>query len=106
MFPEQQALRDCALLIGRKYNKPPVRGWRAFRKLFVAPRWIGNEQHGHKPGELLEWAFSFFSQEEWGDVGYYVAQMPWPCWVIYRLVTSREYILRAVAKFENRAYGD
>jgi len=73
------------------------------RRLFVAPRWIGGEQHGHKPGELFEWVFSFFSPEEWGDVGYYVAQMIWPWWVLYWLVTPKWIIYEAIEKFEERA---
>lgn len=64
---------------------------------------------GWKRGELFEVAGAIlrldFSgvAEEWGDCGYYVAQLWWWLWALYCLVTPRFIVLRAVEKFERRA---
>lgn len=83
----------------------------ALRKLFIQERrdWSkpGAPQAGWKRGELAEVVQALVHRdgvaEEWGDVGYYVAQVGSMAWTIYAAVTPNSIIESAVAKFEHRA---
>ena len=106
-------LRRAAHRIAALRGQPPAPPWVALRKLVIQERrdWTRPDapRVGWKRGELVEWAAALFrrdfsaAEEEWGDIGYYVAQVGAVAWSVYRLVTPGRIIQRAVAKFERRA---
>jgi NTP pyrophosphatase (non-canonical NTP hydrolase) len=107
-------LQRAARGIARNFDKPIASPLYALSKLVIAPRWIdyGVRAPGlrrWKRGELLEvaqaavqrdWAAA---REEWGDVGYYVAQSWRWLWWLYAAITPEQIIINAVRKFEARA---
>ena len=108
----RQRLQRAAAGIARNYGKPITKPPRALSKLLVAPRWIapGVRARGlarWKRGELIEWVTARPGQraEEWGDVGYYVAQTWGWLWRLYAAITPAEIADSAAAKFERRANG-
>ncbi len=84
--------------------------WAALRKLFLQERRDRSLPNspivGWKRGELAEVFMAKNSaevKEEWGDVGYYLAQSFSFFWAFYALITPRLIIQAAADKFEQRA---
>ena len=109
MTGHKKRLQEAARQIAASYRKPSAGPWKALCKLFLAPRWIGLDVRASgfqrwKRGELAEWLLSRPEQrgEEWGDVGYYVAQTWSWLWRLYTAVTPVTIIEASVAKFERR----
>lgn len=107
---ERQQLCQAAERIASRRQQKPVSALTALRKLFVQERRdrkaAGDPVVGWKRGELIEWLCSRSSPErfeEWGDVGYYVAQSFRLLWQWYALLTPPECLQLAVKKFEKRA---
>ena len=103
-------LQLAAHQIAANNNIAPASPWVALRKIFIQERrdrsLPGNPVIGWKRGELAEViqaSTPHERDEEWGDVGYYVAQTwPW-LWHLYAAITQQSIIDSAVAKFERRA---
>jgi hypothetical protein len=109
----KRRLKLAAAQIAACHGKDPIPPCRAFSKLFLAPRWIGEGvQDGWKAGELIEFFEALIlgrlaaSHEEWGDVGYYISQTWGWLWWVYASLTPAEIIEGAVRKFEGRAKSD
>ena len=112
MIPRQR-LQQAAVAIAARYAKPVSSPWQAARKLFIARRYRyirhGDAaiQDGWKRGELCEVAEAVLTgsdwREEWGDVGYYIAQTWRWLWWLYEAITPYAIIESAVEKFERRA---
>ena len=87
-------------------RRPPTGPWTALRKLIIQERrdWgrPGAPRIGWKRGELAEFILAL-SGEEWGDIGYYVAQTWTWLWWLYAVTTPETIIARAVEKFTVRA---
>lgn len=106
-------LLAAARRISANRNEPSVSSFVALRKLFIQERrdWSrpGAPRIGWKRGELIEIIQAIgagdwqSARDEWGDVGYYVAQVGWLAWALYRIVTPATIIERACQKFEQRA---
>jgi len=104
-------LDEAAARIAANRDEKPASPSKAFRKLFLQERRDWNQpgapRVGWKRGEFGEVVLALFGQgnlrEEWGDVGYYVAQTWAPCWLLYAAITPKTIIEAAVAKFERRA---
>ncbi len=104
-------LRASAWRIAQQRGRAPAGPWTALRKLFVQERraWgtPGAPRVGWKRGELIEVATALFGRgdlsEEWGDVGYYVAQTWDWLWRLYYAVTPDRIVADAIRKFANRA---
>ena len=100
-------LTHAARRIAANHDKPLSSPLRALSKLFIAPRWIGRGKRAPglrrwKRGELVEF-LTDRNAEEWGDVGYYIAQTWRPLWRAYVAVTPARVIEAACRKFEMRA---
>jgi hypothetical protein len=102
----RQRLQLAAVQIAANYHKPASGPRRALRNLFIARRYRDHVPVGWKRGELAE-LFGARTRaefcEEWGDVGYYVAQTWGWLWWLYEAVTPEPIIAWAVEKFEARA---
>lgn len=103
-------LINAAAQIAANQNAVPSTPWVALRKLFIQERRDrsrpGSPVIGWKRGEIVEVLMARTAQEraeEWGDVGYYVAQSFGWLWSLYAIVTPAEIINAACAKFEQRA---
>jgi hypothetical protein len=99
----------AATMIAAKHGKHPSSPGTALRKLFfqeVRNRSIAEAPRtGWKRGEIFEWLMARNSQEraeEWGDIGYYLAQTWEWLWRLYACVTSPSVIEQAIIKFEKR----
>lgn len=109
----RKKLRLAARQIAANRNEKPSSPFTAFRKLFIQERrdWnsAGAPRTGWKHGELFEVLQAIFANddvgEEWGDVGYYIAQTWTWLWWIYAFITPKSVIGAAVAKFQARAKG-
>ena len=107
----RETLRAAATQIAANRGEFPAGAWKAFRKLFLQERrdWKrpGAPRIGWKRGELAEVVLALLGRgdfkEEWGDVGYYVAQTWKAAWWLYAVVTPEEIIRAAVVKFTQRA---
>ncbi len=107
----RRELRMAAVTIAANRHEDPATPAKAFRKLFLQERrdWHkpGAPRIGWKRGELAEVVLALFGRgnvrEEWGDVGYYVAQTWEPLWLLYAAVTPKTIIIDAAAKFTRRA---
>lgn len=106
-------LRAAARSIAANRNESSVTPAQAFRKLFLQERrdWkqAGAPRIGWKRGELIEVLVARSDREradEWGDVGYYVAQTWCWLWFLYAVVTPRNIIESACEKMERRAKGE
>ena len=107
---EKQLMRTDLITAGRAINGGYSK-FTAFRKLFVAERrdWTkpSAPRVGWKRGELAEVFLALLGggnfREEWGDIGYYLAQSYDWAWLLYSLVTPKSIIAAAVSKFEQRA---
>ena len=111
----RERLQVAAAQIAAKFGKPVASPAKALRRLFVASRWRerGVRERGlrrWKRGELFEFAGALMRRdreaalEEWGDVGYYVAQTWGWLWRLYEAVTPDRVVQAAVKKFEKRAW--
>lgn len=103
-------LRTAAARIARNSNSSPSTPRVALRKLFVQERRDRTRPSspvvGWKRGELAEVLLARSRRElaeEWGDVGYYVAQTWVWLWRAYALLTPDHIVQAAVEKFERRA---
>jgi hypothetical protein len=103
-------LQAAARQIAANQSHAPTSKWVALRKLIVQERRDrsrpGSPAVGWKRGEFAEVLMaknSAETKEEWGDVGYYVAQSFGVAWALYALVTPRSVISAAAGKFERRA---
>lgn len=104
-------LRASAWRIAQQRGRAPAGPWTALRKLFVQERraWgtPGAPRVGWKRGELIEVAAALVGHgnfaEEWGDVGYYVAQTWGWLWRLYYAVTPDRIVAEAIRKFTDRA---
>jgi NTP pyrophosphatase (non-canonical NTP hydrolase) len=103
-------LLTAASRIASNRNELPATPWVALRKLFIQERrdWKRPDapRTGWKRGELAEVLQARSPKEraeEWGDVGYYVAQTWGWLWWLYAAVTPQEVIEKACAKFERRS---
>lgn len=102
-------LRNAARRIAANRGEQPANGFVALRKILIQERrdWRrAGAFLGWKRGELFEWLAARTTaerNEEWGDVGYYVAQTWVWLWWFYAAITSPAIIARAVEKFERRA---
>jgi len=103
-------LQAAARQIAANQSHAPTSKWVALRKLFVQERRdrsrSGSPVVGWKRGELAEVFMAKNSaevKEEWGDVGYYLAQSFSFFWAFYALITPRLIIQAAADKFEQRA---
>lgn len=106
----QQALQLAAHQIAQNNGVSPYSKTTAIRKLFVQERRdfsvAGAPQVGWKRGELFEVVEAVFKgglDEEWGDVGYYVAQSFNVLWNIYEAITPKRIIEHAIEKFNKRS---
>jgi len=105
------SLQVCARRIAENRDHAPATPWTALRKLFLQERrdWSrpGAPRVGWKRGELFEVAAALVGHgdiaEEWGDVGYYVAQTWGWLWRLYYAVTPDRVVADAIRKFANRA---
>jgi len=99
-------LQHAAARIAANQRRPPTGPWTALRKLIIQERrdWSrsGAPRIGWKRGELVEFIL-VPSGEEWGDVGYYVAQAWSWLWWLYAAITPEQIVTRAVEKFAARA---
>lgn len=100
----------AAQQIAKNNNVAPSTPWVSLRKIFIQERRDrsrpGNPIVGWKRGELAEILQASTPDEraqEWGDVGYYVAQTWGWLWFLYALITSESIIHSAALKFETRA---
>ena len=110
--PARSRLIQAATRIAAKHGKRPSRPRTALRKLFIqeardrnAP---GAPRIGWKRGEIIEWLQARTPQErreEWGDIGYYLAQTWEWLWRLYARVTPPAVIEQAIIKFEKRGNG-
>ncbi|MFZ6028047.1 MAG: hypothetical protein ACOYYS_10055 [Chloroflexota bacterium] len=103
-------LVKAARQIAANNNVAPSSPWTALRKIFIQERrdrsQPGNPVVGWKRGELAEVLQARTPSElaeEWGDVGYYVAQTWGWLWWLYAKITPSHIVLSAVEKFERRA---
>jgi hypothetical protein len=107
-------LEWAARRIASNHDKAPASPLYALSKLVIAPRWIGRGVRAPglrrwKRGELIEVVGALLrrdkaaAREEWGDVGYYVAQSWGWLWRAYVAVTPNDVIEAACRKFEARA---
>jgi len=102
-------LTTAAVRIAATRGDTPTPPAVAFRKLFFQERRDrarpGAPRVGWKRGELVEVIIAPATErgEEWGDVGYYVAQTWGWLWAIYAAATPAHIIEAACAKFERRA---
>lgn len=110
MTRHRKQLVAAAVKIAQRRGEKPATPSVALRKLFVQERrdWSrpGAPRVGWKRGELFEFLAARTPEErveEWGDVGYYVAQTWGWLWALYALVTPEEIVARAVKKFTRRA---
>lgn len=107
----RQRFQRAAVAIAARYEKPVSSSWQALRKLFIARRYDRSDGPaqpvGWKRGELFEVAEAVLAgsnwREEWGDVGYYIAQTWRWLWWLYEAITPYAIIESAVEKFERRA---
>jgi len=106
----RKRLRVAARKIAANRGEQPAGRLKALRKLVVQEKrdWsqTGAPRVGWKRGELFEVlsAIGYEAQaEEWGDVGYYIAQSFLVIWMLYRLVTPAWIIEASAQKFEERA---
>ncbi len=105
------SLQVCARRIAEHRGHAPATPWTALRKLFLQERrdWSqpGAPRVGWKRGELAEAVAALAGRgdiaEEWGDVGYYVAQTWGWLWRLYYAVTPDRVVADAIRKFANRA---
>jgi len=110
---DRAALRACAYLIARSRGDQPAGPLVALRKLIIQEQRDrsrpGSPQIGWKRGEFLEFLAAVARRdwaaaaEEWGDLGYYIAQGPEILWKVYRVVTPGWITLAALEKFRKRA---
>jgi len=108
---ERFILLTCAHRIAQQRGHQPARKFTAFRKLFLQERRDWNQPGaphvGWKRGELAEAVAALAGRgdiaEEWGDVGYYVAQTWGWLWRLYYAVTPDRVVADAIRKFANRA---
>lgn len=113
MLTARLRLRHAASSIADRRGEPPASPWKAFRKLFIAERrdWAqpNAPRVGWKRGELWEVIAALLHRdrqelaEEWGDVGYYIAQTWQPLWWLYAAVTPDTILQATVKKFEQRS---
>jgi len=107
----RESLAKSAFRIAHNHNHAPTSKWVALRKLFIQEK----RDHslpdspivGWKRGELAEFLMAKNSaeiSEEWGDVGYYLAQSFSLFWAFYALVTPPTVLRAAVEKFDTRAW--
>jgi len=104
-------LQMCARRIAEHRGHAPATPWTALRKLFLQERrdWSlpGAPRVGWKRGELAEVVAALVGHgdiaEEWGDVGYYVAQTWGWLWRLYYVVTPDRIVAEAIEKFSARA---
>lgn len=103
-------LQSAARQIAANQHAEPSTPWVALRKIFIQERCDrtrpGSPVVGWKRGELAEVVLARAiteRAEEWGDVGYYVAQAWGWLWAMYAAITPQSIIDSAVAKFERRA---
>lgn len=103
-------LRTAARQIAENQAHAPTSKWGALRKLLLQERrdrsLPDSPVVGWKRGELAEVLMAKNSaemKEEWGDVGYYLAQSFSFFWAFYALMTPRLIIQAAADKFEQRA---
>ncbi len=106
-------LQAAARQIAANQSHAPTSKWVALRKLLLQERRDRSLPDspivGWKRGELAEvWMAKTPAEfrEEWGDVGYYVAQSFGVAWALYALATPRSVISAAAGKFERRAEKD
>ncbi len=105
------SLQVCARRIAENRGHAPATPWMALRKLFLQERrdWSqpGAPRVGWKCGELAEVVAALMGHgdlaEEWGDVGYYVAQTWGWLWRFYYAITPDRVVADAIRKFANRA---
>ena len=105
------SLQVCARRIAENRGHAPATPWMALRKLFLQERrdWSqpGAPRIGWKRGELAEVVAALMGHgdiaEEWGDVGYYVAQTWDWLWRLYYAVTPDRIVAEAIRKFTDRA---
>ena len=105
------SLQVCARRIAENRGHAPATPWTALRKLFLQERrdWSrpGAPRVGWKRGELAEAVAALAGRgdiaEEWGDVGYYVAQTWDWLWRLYYAVTPDRIVAEAIRKFTDRA---
>lgn len=105
------SLQVCAWRIAENRGHAPATPWTALRKLFLQERrdWSrpGAPRVGWKRGELAEVAAALVGHgdlaEEWGDVGYYVAQTWGWLWRFYYAITPDRVVADAIEKFSARA---
>ncbi len=107
----RECLRRAARNIAARRGEAPASPGKALRKLVLQERrdWSrpGFPRIGWKRGEIFEVLLAALGrgnlEEEWGDVGYYVAQSFTLCWVFYAIVTPRRILPAACEKFTRRA---
>ncbi len=104
----------AARAIAARRGDTPVGPWTALRKLVIQERRDrtrpGHLRVGWKRGEIFEVIEALVRDrahlgEEWGDLGYYIAQSFTLVWTVYALVTPSRVLDAAVRKFERRARG-
>ncbi len=107
---DRERLRRAARRIANRYGQEPYGPLTALRKLVITER-RGADGHpaGWKRGELFEVLEALLRgdraalTEEWGDLGYYLAQSFTPLWRLYAAVTPEPVLRAAVYKFMQRS---
>lgn len=97
----RERLQRAAWMIGERngtHYGPIV----ALRKLFIQERRKNGKKVGWKRGEIFEFLMNP-SSEEWGDIGYYLAQSYTILWLIYYFITPERTLEDAITKFNKRA---
>jgi hypothetical protein len=103
-------LKKSALAIASRRGESPYSPWVAFRKIFIQEHRDCSKPNAPrikwKRGELAEYLLARTPQEraeEWGDIGYYVAQSSNWLWWLYQAITPEKIISQAADKFERRS---
>ena len=103
-------LKKSAYVIATRHRENPYSPWVAFRKIFIQEHRDWSKPNAPrinwKRGELLEFLLARTSQEraeEWGDVGYYIAQTSDWLWCLYQAITPEKIVSQAADKFERRS---
>lgn len=106
----QSRLIKSAHVIAARHKQNPYSPWVAFRKIFIQEQrdWSKPDapRINWKRGELVEFLLAHTAQEraeEWGDIGYYIAQTSNWLWWLYQTVTPERIIRQAADKFERRS---
>jgi len=103
-------LKKSAHVIAAIRGENPYSAWVAFRKIFIQEHRDRSKPNAPrvnwKRGELVEFLLARTAQEraeEWGDIGYYIAQTWDWLWWLYQAVTPEKIISQAADKFERRS---